>query len=124
MKDVIMKFPVLINVGYETKEIEQEGIDEKVKIKVPVQRQKDLVIRAMSMDEYFESSQLKNQKDIWEYILEKQLVTPADMKNIEAWQSNLGALKYVISLCINFTLEPYAERWLPFHTTWEELTGI
>ncbi|MDA3731574.1 hypothetical protein PBV87_08815 [Niameybacter massiliensis] len=123
MGDTLMKFPIIFNNGYEV--VFEGGEGEELKSsKKPIQETYDLVIRAMSMDEYFEANTLKNQKEIWEYILEKQLVTPKSLKDISAWKDNMATLKYVVHMAINFTLEPYAELWLPFHTSYEELTCI
>lgn len=123
MGDTLMKFPVIFNKGYEVVFENKEG-EELKPLKKTVQETHDLVIRAMSMDEYFEANTLKSQREIWEYILEKQLVTPRILKDINEWKDNMATLKYVIHMALNFTLEPYSELWLPFHTSYEELTGI
>lgn len=123
MGDTLMKFPIIFNTGYEVVFESGEG-EEAKSSKKPIQETHELVIRAMSMDEYFEANTLKSQREIWEYILEKQLVTPKNLKDINEWKDNMATLKYVIHMALNFTLEPYSELWLPFHTSYEELTGI
>lgn len=124
MKDVLMKFPIMLNEGYEVETIESEKTGESITRKMPKEVEKQLVFRAMSMEEYFEGNAIEDKQKLWEYILAKQLVAPYELKNIKAWSLNIGRLKMVISIMLGLTLDPYSERRLPFHTEYSDLTGI